>query len=818
MKKYLIILLLLIIYKLSYTQTTVQFPDSVSAIVTLNNIDTAQINTLYNYAIVYLTTEPQIALSLADKIHELSLKINYQHGLAKSAFVSGMFYFNHAYYSKATEKYLLAIQKFEELNDNLGQAQVYARLGQLSDILTDYEKAIRYKNKALQIYEQQNNPRSIALMYNSLGITYKYLNQNDKALEFWQHASEIYLSINDTAGYSKTINNIGFLKESLGEYQQALQLYTNSLNIDKSQNDIFGQTISYNNLGSIFSRLHDYPKATAFLDSALQLADITGNKYLRKENFHLRMRLDSLRGTFLDALFWQQQTHFLQDSIFAIEKDKTISELNLFYELLEKKQENEILLIQQKSDKSTIEQQKKLNFFIILALFILLGFIVIILNQQMKMKKANTLLKEQLHKNEIQKEEIQVQTENLQQINKLLEEKNERIKQQNSELENHRNHLEELVLQRTAEIEKEKIRAEQSDKLKTAFLANMSHEVRTPMNSIIGFASLLEYGVQNQQKQKIFIKNIKQNTECLLQIINNLTDIARIESGTISIYKSECNLNTLLQEVIEEKTTFSTKFEDNKLELKVSFPSETEDFVFETDLIRLKQIIAALFDNALKFTDIGFVKVGFFINEKLHIFVEDTGIGISENNMEVIFEKFTKLEVKSEKIYSGVGIGLPIARRLAELIDGKINVVSKKGKGSVFTLTMNYEKYSWKPNIKKIPIAEKISFTLPENIQLNIDGNVENYQQLMLLLTKKISAQWERIQQKQSLSEIKNFAEHLKKTGETYNCSYLEEYGLSLYQSVTILDFEKMKNILEKYPLIVEQLQQYFNNKNMKIL
>lgn len=271
-----------------------------------------------------------------------------------------------------------------------------------------------------------------------------------------------------------------------------------------------------------------------------------------------------------------------------------------------------------------------------------------------------------------------------------LQERNAEILKQRDELEYHRNHLEDLIGERTAELESAKEKAEESSRLKTAFLANMSHEIRTPLNSIVNFSQLLfDSNLENEDREK-FKDIVENSSRALLRLIEDVLDIARLEAGELRIEMKPCDIVTMLDRLCE---TYQGKLKVNDLdlELKVEYPDGFEEEV-ETDVIRLNQVMVNLLDNAVKFTEEGSVRFGFEIKgDNLEFFVVDTGIGIAEENIERIFERFSKIEEDRRKVFPGAGLGLAISRRLVGLLGGELRAESIEGQGSTFTFTIPFK-------------------------------------------------------------------------------------------------------------------------------
>jgi len=226
-----------------------------------------------------------------------------------------------------------------------------------------------------------------------------------------------------------------------------------------------------------------------------------------------------------------------------------------------------------------------------------------------------------------------------------------------------------------------KEKAQESDRLKTAFLHNISHEIRTPMNAIVGFSGLLTDPDLDHQRRNQFTDIIVKSSDQLLSIINDIIKIASIEAGQAKINVTEFDLNNELEQVYEQFTLVADK-QNVSLNL-VSMVSD--EYWIETDQTKLIQVVTNLLTNALKFTTKGYVNFGYTEKgDEIEFFVEDTGIGISAEFHEEIFQRFRQVESSEARTYGGSGLGLSISKGYVELLGGKIWLKSVLGKGSVF--------------------------------------------------------------------------------------------------------------------------------------
>ncbi|NVO18347.1 MAG: cache domain-containing protein [Bacteroidetes bacterium] len=251
-----------------------------------------------------------------------------------------------------------------------------------------------------------------------------------------------------------------------------------------------------------------------------------------------------------------------------------------------------------------------------------------------------------------------------------------------------------------------KEKAEESDRLKTAFLANMSHEIRTPMNAIIGFSDLLSDDFLDPADREDYVSKIKLSGESLMNIINDIIDIAKIEAGQLKISDSECNVDQLLADLFGTFTEIKSRSNKNALEIKVSIPQKESPLLTITDPLRLQQVLTNLLSNALKFTEFGEIEFGYKIEENnLHFAVKDTGIGILRSKQQLLFQRFSQVDSSTTRKYGGTGLGLAISRNIIELMGGTIWLESEPGQGSTFHFTLPYRKVL-QPHVQE-PVVER---------------------------------------------------------------------------------------------------------------
>ncbi len=314
----------------------------------------------------------------------------------------------------------------------------------------------------------------------------------------------------------------------------------------------------------------------------------------------------------------------------------------------------------------------KTIWFSIIEVLLLIAFIVLIIYiRGKKLKKEKNILEKKVVKR-----------------TKLISEQKEELIQQKEEIDKHRQNLEQIVEKRTKELVIAKDKAEESDKLKSAFLENMSHEIRTPLNAIIGFSTLLADNDLSLDDNKRYNNIIQDNTGFLLRLIDDILDISTIEANQLIVKKEIFYVNELLDNLY---SNFSLTNKNNKVKIVLKNKLANKFIKINTDRLRIRQILNNLLQNAVKFTDEGFIEMGLYSKEEDFIFyVKDTGIGIFKGDLKKIFHRFYKLD--KQGTVRGIGLGLPISQKLAHKLGGELTVESELKKGTTFYFTIQKNK------------------------------------------------------------------------------------------------------------------------------
>ncbi len=273
-----------------------------------------------------------------------------------------------------------------------------------------------------------------------------------------------------------------------------------------------------------------------------------------------------------------------------------------------------------------------------------------------------------------------------------------------------------------------KEKAEESDRLKSSFLQNMSHEVRTPLNSIVGFAQLIADSVSLPTvKIKKYSDTITANSDRLIGIITDVIEISQIQSNQLKAQLSEFELNTFIKQISKH---FKAKAEEKCLDFSVKIDVPASQYCIVSDMDKLERIMNHLIDNAIKFTTRGFIKILCeSVQQQIKISVTDSGIGISEEMQKIIFDPFRQVETGTCRNYGGNGLGLSIIKAYTELLNGSVSVSSAINQGSVFTITIPENKDLVR---KKWEVVKRKKITI--NTILVVEDEYSNYLFLLELL------------------------------------------------------------------------------------
>ncbi|MCK5521604.1 MAG: response regulator [Thiomargarita sp.] len=358
-------------------------------------------------------------------------------------------------------------------------------------------------------------------------------------------------------------------------------------------------------------------------------------------------------------------------------------------------------------------------------------------------------------------------------------------------------------------LKKAKEEAESANRIKGEFLAIFSHEIRNPMNAVMGFNDLLSSEITDK-KQKNYLNSIHTACNSILILINDILDFSKIEAGRLDIQYYNTNIINMFNEL---QKNFTINFTEKNLEFIVEV-DKTLPHDLILDETRLRQVLVNLISNAIKFTEYGQIKLSALKKPveqvdgehqiDLIIIVEDSGIGIPDDQQDIIFEPFRQQEGQNTQKYGGTGLGLSITKHLVEMMNGYISVKSHIGKGSIFEITL-----------REVNIAATVSAItqelLPDLNQITFEKSLKNFTsldktqfpKLFGTMEKKILPIWKNISGAIEIDVVDDFAQKIIKLGDEYHVSELIQYGEDLREFTQNVDIKNIKGTLKKFPEIM---------------
>lgn len=540
-------------------------------------------------------------------------------------------------YQEANADYKEAIAYYEKEKDIRQIAKTYQNIGLIHHELDDYEKASFYYNKALEINTTLKNDTNIAGLLQNLGIIYYHNNEYTKALDYYEKSISIFHELGDTQSIGITFSNIGLIQLAQSYYKEAYQNFEKSKDFFDRTDFKLGKMWALHNMGTAKLWLKEFQGAESLYQLSLRNAKDLHSSEGVISNLEALTELNAQKGNYEAAYFYQIASTNMRDSIHSIESKDKIAELEALYNL--ESQEKQIA-----TTVADIRREKAQNtaFIFVLSILTITSIIIYLAYRQKKQSQLET-------------------------YSRKLE-------------------LENVLVERTKELENQIVErkiAEESDKLKSSFLANMSHELRTPMNAIIAFSNFLREPDLPSKKHSEYLNHITAAGDSLLRLIDDIIDIAKLESKQLKISIGPANISRMLREI--KKVFQKLRVKNNySADLVLSLDSNV-DFIINTDIIRVKQILSNLIENAFKYTPQGVVEFGVkLVNDGLLFFVRDTGIGISKEKQQKIYDRFLQIDSELNRKYGGTGLGLAISKNLTELLGGKIWLESELDKGSTF--------------------------------------------------------------------------------------------------------------------------------------
>lgn len=539
-------------------------------------------------------------------------------------------------------------------------AKAYNIIGLNYEEFSDLKKSIYYYEKGIEYAYKANDIQLLDFLHNNLGNVYFFrLDNSKKGLECYLKCYEFSKKngIKEDIAYSEI--NIADAYLHLENNNKAKIFLDRIQAVAKNSNDFEMVVTYYSLLAKYYSNINDYKNAElnyAFVIKKLKAGDKDFLKSNELELYDEIYRFYKKKNEVSKALLFLEKHDSLQDLVYLKERNQEIKFSGSSIQVIEMNSK-----IQKSESEKKVQEQKVFasNKILKTTLFfagILLVFLIFMFKNYLDYRK----------------------------LNKKLQESNEQLKIAN-------------------------IKSEEASLLKSQFLSNVSHELRTPLYGVIGMADIIETEYEELKQNKYF-NALKFSSNYLLSLINDVLNVYKIEDTKFELVYDNVEIRKEIY-IIRESLDIIAKSNRNELSIEIS---DTVPQFIKTDLTRFSQILINLISNSLKFTKNGTVIIKLkLIDEnaipKIEIQIEDNGIGIAQENLEKIFDKFVQVDVNLDEQYKGTGLGLSIVKRLVDLFKGEITLESEIHKGTIFTVKLPYLKADSKVILKQFNISNSLS-------------------------------------------------------------------------------------------------------------
>ena len=618
------------LYLLSEPVISYSKADSLKALLTIQIEDSSRVKVLNELGLAYSYSATDSALMYVLEALDLAAEIDFQPGIAKSHNHLSIIYRLLGNYPQALESGLQALQLYQSTENQAYIARSLNNLGSIYFRLEDYSKSLEYYQQSLDIWEVLEDEQGQANQLVNIGNVLKNIGEPEKALEHYAQALAINRKSAHPLRVSINLENMGELYASQQKFQEALPLLEESLDLSRSIQDQQGIASISRHLAKVYQQTNDLKKSQEYAQSSLKVAsyhklkiEAAAASLILSENYQLA-------GDHQKALEYYQLHTQYRDSLYNASKLKELSSLESRYAIQQKEQELKIQeqTIQLLNRDNQIDRIWRNILLASLLGILLLGFFIYKFQRLRNRKNAQLLAQEQL-------------------INQKLQD---------------------------------------LDRAKTRFFTNISHEFRTPLSLIMGpLRELYENRYQGdvQNLYGVMLRNGRR----LLDLINQLLDLSKLESGKLVLQAAEHEVQMFMKPIL---AAYDSAAKSRAITFTVSYPEDPLYLYFDAD--KLEKVLHNLLSNAFKFTpEGGHIEVNVdavSTDDWVKISVKDSGAGIPADQLDKVFDRFYQIDNSHTRQQEGSGIGLALAKELAELHKGNIKVESTSNAGSIFTLSL----------------------------------------------------------------------------------------------------------------------------------
>jgi signal transduction histidine kinase/Flp pilus assembly protein TadD len=596
----------------------------------------------------------------------------------------GVSYYMLGQYGKSLDYLEQSLELYEDLNDTVNIVKTLNNLGVISQISGQLSNALEFLQESLTFKLNLKDTLSTAKTLNNIGVIYKDVGNYDDAQRFFMQALNFYQTLKDEQGISVVYNNLGQISELEGDTKGALDYFEQSLALKRTTGDERGIGNTLNNIGKVFLDNNELQKAEMYFGEAARVREKIGDKHgeastlnslanlylkqgnyaaaedyflqsnqiaeqenllgIQQRNFFGLSRLFEASGETEKALESYKQFTLTKDSIFSRDLNTQLAHLKVQYDWEKSQRELELLRHQNQIKELELSNARKgqIQLFFVIIILVLTGVFLV----------------------------LYMQNRNKQRLNKQLSDYNRE--------------LELRVKERTKELE-------EANATKDRFFSIIAHDLRSPFNGLIGFTDLLSesYDDLSEDEKKEFIKLLKDSTNDVYSLLENLLTWASTQTGKLQINKTTIDLGSMANDIVAQNKSAA-----NSKQLNVSVHIFSEQKAY-ADADSVNTVIRNLLSNAVKFTprggniEIAIDEIqGDDGNKYLRFSIKDNGVGIKPDHLEKLFELQRNARSFGTENETGTGLGLILCKEFMEKNDGALSVESRHGEGSTFSFTL----------------------------------------------------------------------------------------------------------------------------------